>query len=411
MTYKYDKLGKIADIVNGYAFKSSEFLSNGNYPVIKIKNIVNSGIDISDCDYIETITREIEPYEIKYNDVLISMTGSKASQPNSAVGKIGRMRIKDKKCFLNQRVGKIIPLSEKDCNNQFLYYALNRKEINLELASNASGSANQANINSTQIKNLIIAQPNRTIQDRIVDILSCLDDKIENNTKHIVSLEEIILIIYRNWFLDFNYPNATDELQNGIPIGWTSSNVFDNVAEIKEKNRENLKYTVLSVVKDGEFRPSDDVFTKQVYSKETTNYKIVKRNQVGYNPARANIGSIAMLTDFDAGLVSPIYVVFEMKETITPTFFYYYMKQPVFIDSIKHHAIGTTRQNFPFEAFKMFKMVVPPMELQKRFEEIARPIERKIAKLREENIVLTEIRDTLLPKLLSGELPVEESEN
>lgn len=140
------------------------------------------------------------------------------------------------------------------------------------------------------------------------------------------------------------------------------------------------------------------------------NYKIVRRNQVAYNPARANIGSIAMLKEYDVGLVSPIYTVFEMKDTITPTFFYYYMKQPIFQEMIKHHAIGTTRQNFPFEAFKMFPMVVPPMELQLKFEEIAKPIEQKIAKLKEENEVLAEIRDTLLPKLMSGELPVEVGE-
>ena len=166
----------------------------------------------------------------------------------------------------------------------------------------------------------------------------------------------------------------------------------------------------MTIVKEGEFRPSEEVFTKQVYSKSTTNYKIVKKNQVAYNPARANIGSIAMLNDYDEGLVSPIYIVFETKETITPTYFYYYMKQPMFLEGIKHHAIGTTRQNFPFEAFKMFPMVVPPMELQLEFEKIAKPIEEKIAKLKEENEVLAEIRDTLLPKLMNGEIPLEEGE-
>ena len=84
--------------------------------------------------------------------------------------------------------------------------------------------------------------------------------------------------------------------------------------------------------------------------------------------------------------------------------------QPIFQEMIKHHAIGTTRQNFPFEAFKMFPLVVPPMELQLKFEEIAKPIEQKIAKLKEENEVLAEIRDTLLPKLMSGELPAEVGE-
>ena len=165
-------------------------------------------------------------------------------------------------------------------------------------------------------------------------------------------------------------------------------------------------YPVLSVVKEGEFKASKDIFSKQVYSKSTKNYKIVRRGQVAYNPARANIGSIAMLKDWEVGLVSPIYIVFEMKQTITPAFFDYYMKQPIFLEMIKHHAIGTTRQNFPLEAFQMFPMAVPPMRLQIEFERLVEPMERKIAKLKEENAVLGEIRDTLLPRLMSGELKV-----
>lgn len=87
------------------------------------------------------------------------------------------------------------------------------------------------------------------------------------------------------------------------------------------------------------------------------------------------------------------------------------MKQPIFHERIKHHSIGTTRQNFPFEAFKMFPMIVPPMNLQLSFEKIIKPIEEKITKLEEENEILAEIRDTLIPKLMNGELPVEVGEN
>ncbi|SDZ24478.1 type I restriction enzyme, S subunit [Proteiniborus ethanoligenes] len=408
--YNYDILGKVATIQNGYAFKSSEFTKNGRFPVIKIKNIVGSKIDLTDCEYVDITSDDLNPYIVQHNDILISMTGSRASQPNSAVGKVGRMRLKNQKCYLNQRVGKLVVLDEDKTNKQFLFYVLNRKEINLMLANSASGSANQANISVSNITNLLIPQPAKIIQDKIVDILYPLDCKIESNEDRIITLQEVISKLYFNWFTNFKHPDVTDELTNGVPKGWKCSNVFDNIIEIKKKNLDNNNYPVLSVVKEGEFKASVDVFTKRVYSKSTKNYKVVRRNQVAYNPARANIGSIAILTEFDAGLVSPIYVVFEMKETITPTFFKYYMKQPEFLENIKHHAIGTTRQNLPFEAFKMFNMVVPPMDLQLRFEEIAKPIEQKIAKLKEENAVLAEIRDTLLPKLISGELPVEVGE-
>lgn len=283
-------------------------------------------------------------------------------------------------------------------NAEFLYYSLMSPWTKRQFEEITIGSTQKA-LTIINLKNIKICLPDMTIQNKIVNKLKYLDNKIERNTEQIAVLFQIVTSIFNNWFLD--------ETKN---CQWLQSNAKANISEIREKNKDEKDYPVLSVVKEGEFKASEDVFTKQVYSKSTKNYKIVRCNQVAYNPARANIGSIAMLKEYDVGLVSPIYTVFEMKDTITPTFFYYYMKQPIFQEMIKHHAIGTTRQNFPFEAFKMFPMVVPPMELQLKFEEIAKPIEQKIAKLKEENEVLAEIRDTLLPKLMSGELPVEAGE-
>ncbi len=290
-----------------------------------------------------------------------------------------------------------IVTSNELSNLEFLCFWLNSNDISEYITGSAQPKLNQNNMN-------LIALPDfsREEQDRIAEKLCVYEKKIKNNLVNIALLVNVANEIYKETFIQ------KSKLADGQ---YAESTVFENVIELKEKNKEEKDYPVLSVVKEGEFKASEDVFTKQVYSKSTKNYKIVRLNQVAYNPARANIGSIAMLKDYDAGLVSPIYTVFEMKDTITPTFFYYYMKQPIFQEMIKHHAIGTTRQNFPFEAFKMFPMVVPPMELQLKFEEIAKPIEQKIKKLKEENEVLAEIRDTLLPKLMSGELPVEVGES
>lgn len=289
-----------------------------------------------------------------------------------------------------------IVTSNELSNLEFLCFWLNSNDISEYITGSAQPKLNQNNMN-------LIALPDfsREEQDRIAEKLCVYEKKIKNNLVNIALLVNVANEIYKETFIQ------KSKLADGQ---YAESTVFENIIELKEKNKEEKDYPVLSVVKEGEFKASEDVFTKQVYSKSTKNYKIVRRNQVAYNPARANIGSIAMLKEYDVGLVSPIYTVFEMKDTITPTFFYYYMKQPIFQEMIKHHAIGTTRQNFPFEAFKMFPMVVPPMELQLKFEEIAKPIEQKIAKLKEENEVLAEIRDTLLPKLMSGELPVEVGE-
>lgn len=292
----------------------------------------------------------------------------------------------------NQDVKCIIP--HKNLDGEFLYYFLTSIHDHLLKSIGVTGIG-AGKLETNVIENILVPCFPIEMQKELVKFISIYDKKIIKNQNESAIMQEILNALFEHWFLNHNY---------GV------SNVLDNILEVKIKNKNEENYPVLSVVKEGEFKASEDVFTKQVYSKSTKNYKIVRRNQVAYNPARANIGSIAMLKECAIGLVSPIYIVFEMKDTITPTFFYYYMKQPIFQEMIKHHAIGTTRQNFPFEAFKMFPMVVPPMEHQLKFEEIAKPIEQKIAKLKEENEVLAEIRDTLLPKLMSGELPVEVDE-
>lgn len=342
--------------------------------------------------YISNDTHEkLKRSQIKKNDILFSIAGA-------LLGKTSIVMDGDYPSNTNQAVA-IIRANPEKIDYMYLYYFLSQKEIQ-NYVRNINSQSAQPNVNLQQVGNIEINFPSKIeIQKAISEILSRYDEKIELNSQYICTLNCLLESIYENLFYKSIYDSNLHE--------WNERSVFDCVHEIKIKNKDEKDYPVLSVVKEGEFKPSEDVFTKQVYSKSTKNYKIVRRNQVAYNPARANIGSIAMLKEYDVGIVSPIYTVFEMKDTITPTFFYYYMKQPIFQEMIKHHAIGTTRQNFPFEAFKMFPMVVPPMELQLKFEEIAKPIEQKIAKIKEENEVLAEIRDTLLPKLMSGELPVE----
>ena len=210
--------------------------------------------------------------------------------------------------------------------SKWLFYYLQSPKAKEYLYENLKGST-QKYIPLELLRKMPIVYCDNSSMRKVVQILSILDNKIKNNIHYIDVLHNILNTIYKNQFISiyddihekkFNYKN------------WIHSNVFDQIKEIKIKNKYENNYPVLSVVKEGEFKASEDIFTKQVYSKSTKNYKIVRRNQVAYNPARANIGSIAMLKEYDIGLVSPIYTVFEMKNTISPTFFYYYMKQPIF---------------------------------------------------------------------------------
>ena len=366
-------------------------------PMIRVKNFDNGRIELSNIIQVSPeIEEKYSRTRLQGNEILLTLVGS-----------VGQTALVDEnmKNYNVARAVAVIPIKSGINRNWVKYYL--DSNVPQQYFKEELNTTVQATLNLKSVKKTPIWIPDDKYIEKAVATLTSIDRKIYINNRSKETLENLISAIYYKTLGIYSFSNDNKEVLDS----WFESNVLDNITEVREKNKDEKNYPVLSVVKESEFKASEDVFTKQVYSKSTKNYKIVRRNQVAYNPARANIGSIAMLKEYDVGLVSPIYTVFEMKDTITPTFFYYYMKQPIFQEMIKHHAIGTTRQNFPFEAFKMFPMVVPPMELQLKFEEMAKPIEQKIAKLKEENEVLAEIRDTLLPKLMSGEMPVEVGEN
>lgn len=366
-------------------------------PMIRVNNFDNGRIELSNIIQVSPeIEEKYSRTRLQGNEILLTLVGS-----------VGQTALVDEnmKNYNVARAVAVIPIKSGINRNWVKYYL--DSNVPKQYFKEELNTTVQATLNLKSVKKTPIWIPDDKYIEKAVATLTSIDRKIYINNRSKETLENLISAIYYKTLGIYSFSNDNKEVLDS----WFESNVLDNITEVREKNKDEKNYPVLSVVKESEFKASEDVFTKQVYSKSTKNYKIVRRNQVAYNPARANIGSIAMLKEYDVGLVSPIYTVFEMKDTITPTFFYYYMKQPIFQEMIKHHAIGTTRQNFPFEAFKMFPMVVPPMELQLKFEEMAKPIEQKIAKLKEENEVLAEIRDTLLPKLMSGEMPVEVGEN
>lgn len=366
-------------------------------PMIRVNNFDNGRIELTNIIQVSPeIEEKYSRTRLQGNEILLTLVGS-----------VGQTALVDEnmKNYNVARAVAVIPIKSGINRNWVKYYL--DSNVPQQYFKEELNTTVQATLNLKSVKKTPIWIPDDKYIEKAVATLTSIDRKIYINNCSKETLENLISAIYYKTLGIYSFSNDNKKVLDS----WFESNVLDNITEVREKNKDEKNYPVLSVVKEGEFKASEDVFTKQVYSKSTKNYKIVHRNQVAYNPARANIGSIAMLKEYDVGLVSPIYTVFEMKDTITPTFFYYYMKQPIFQEMIKHHAIGTTRQNFPFEAFKMFPMVVPPMELQLKFEEMAKPIEQKIAKLKEENEVLAEIRDTLLPKLMSGEMPVEVGEN
>src|SRR2546426_514529 len=122
------RLGDVAKVISGFAFKSSEFRSEG-IPVIKIANIKVGSVDLSDADCVDPRYMSLDRrYHVKYGDLLISLTGSHLTQPNSVVGRVALFSNRVGAYLLNQRAGKVMVSSPTLCDARFLYYQLSTQE-------------------------------------------------------------------------------------------------------------------------------------------------------------------------------------------------------------------------------------------------------------------------------------------
>lgn len=150
------KLGDLADVINGYAFGSNDFNISGEYPIIKIANIISPDIELESAQfYSGYLNNSMKRSIVEYGDILISMTGSHMNQINSAVGKIGRYNY-NVAAILNQRVGKFKPKIE--CS-EYLFRIMLKEETRKEILMAATGSANQANISPDTIKGVRLIIP------------------------------------------------------------------------------------------------------------------------------------------------------------------------------------------------------------------------------------------------------------
>ncbi|MTJ56070.1 restriction endonuclease subunit S [Anabaena sp. UHCC 0253] len=175
------KLGDVAQVISGFAFKSTDFKEEG-IPIIKIKNIRIGTVDFSDVQYVDDkfLLKLNQKYHVKKGELLISLTGSHLTQPNSVVGRVA-INFKGKELsLLNQRAGKIIIKDIYKCSIPYLFYLLSSEEKSRSIALMASGAASQANVSPTQIESLNLILPISKIMNLFYQFISPIFEQISN---------------------------------------------------------------------------------------------------------------------------------------------------------------------------------------------------------------------------------------
>ena len=402
--WKTYKLGDIVDVKGGKRLpKGISLISSPNsHPYIKIRDLGKSRIlNInSSYEYVDNETQvKIAKYTVNAGDVILSIVGT--------IGLTGIIGQSLDKANLTENCVKFINL--RGISSRFLYYYLSSTIGQFYIKKGIVGAVQpKLPIKNIQDINILLPSPNE--QNRIVFILSALDSKIELNNRINHNLEEQAQALYKSWFVDFEpfKDGKFIESELGmIPEGWRVVTMGEVTTEIRTKvgNRTGIK--VLSPINTGKLALSEEYFTKQVFSNSIAKYILVEPNNFAYNPARVNIGSIGMNEFPFDGCVSPVYVVFRCEDEYE-YLFDFFRKGERFKTEVITRSIGGVRQTLAYKDFSMIKMVYPPAHIIRNFNSIYHTFYRKINDLENQNKKISELRDSILPKLMSGELEINE---
>ena len=379
MKYKKIKLKEVCTVNQGLQIPiSKRFKEAGNnrYFYITIQFLKGN----SENYYIENPKKSVI---CNKEDILVVRTGSTGVVLTGVEG-----------CFHNNFF-KVVP--KNNIFNKYLYYSLNNKEMYEKMLNAASGTT-IPDLKHSSFYELEIPLPEYCEQVKIAKILNIIDKKIELNTHTNNNLYAIGKALYQEYFENEKYTRNYETKQ-----------LSDVTTNNRNKIDQSKEYKVLSAVNTGNLVLSDDYFDKQVYSKDIGKYLNVNKYDFAYNPARINIGSIGLNTfDFNC-CVSPVYVTFSVDKDYID-FFDFYFKSNKFNAEVTLRASGSVRQALNYNDFGMIEILYPTKEMIDKFNNSYKTLKERINKNKIKIRNLEQIRDTLLPKLMNGEIDLDRVE-
>ena len=207
-------------------------------------------------------------------------------------------------------------------------------------------------INSKNFSECYIGIPSKEEQKKIATLLRLIDERIVTQNKIIEDLKKL--------------KSAIIEMEYG-QMAKSISHIGDFIEQISKRNKDSAIKNVLSVSNSQGFIQQSEQFENRIVaSDDTSNYKIVERNDFAFNPARINVGSIARLTTFERGIVSPMYICFRTKDILFPEYLDYYFESKQFFTEIQKRLEGSVRQCLSFDGLCNIPLCVPAIEMQQQ---------------------------------------------
>ena len=384
------KIGNIGRIVTGKTPPTQYAENFGNkYPFITPRDMSGQKrINQTERYLSEKGKNEVKNCLLPVNAICVSCIGSD----------MGKVVMTTTNSITNQQLNSII--CNDSFNPDFIYYAL--VNISSGLRNIGHNSTAVPILNKTDFSNFEISVPDIFTQRRIAEILSALDDKIELNRQTNATLEAIAQAIFKEWFVDFNFPGATGEMVESelgmIPKGWRVGKLEEIITNFDRKRvplssreRENRKgafpyYGAASILDY-----VDDYIFDGVYLLMGEDGTVITEDG---KPVLQYVSGKFWVNNHTHVLqgkkpFSTEYVLLQLKNT-----------------NVKHIVTGAVQPKINQGNMNELPVVIPDEFTLLSFQDIITPIFSNVLDTEQETSILTGIRDNLLPKLMNGEIEV-----
>ena len=402
-------------IGGGTPSKNENKYWNGNIPWASVKDIGENQVYLSytqDSITKEGLAKSSSNLIPKGNVIIPTRMG------------LGRCVINKIDTAINQDLKALIPKKDK-LNNKYLLYWL---KFNAALIESMGSGTTVKGIRLEQLTELELNDIDIKIQQKIARILSNYDDLIENNNRRIKILEEMARKIYKEWFVDFKFPGHETTTFKDSPLGkipndWEVKKVVELSTLSKGKSyksselvdkKDGLPFLNLKCVeRDGGFKREG---LKWFCGKYNDNHVVLPEDIImavtDMTQERKLVARPARIPHnwYKKYIMSMDLVKLVANNDINKTYLYSLLKYSNFSDEVKNHANGVNVLHLNPQNIEQFELVVASEPLRNNFGEFAKRIFNQIDVLYLKNEDLKQTRDILLPRLISGEINVENME-
>ena len=367
------------------------------YPLIRTPNIGKGRFNL------DGVHRVSESVYTKRNLRATPQDNDLIFAREAPAGNVAIIKNGEKFC-LGQRTVLIRP-NPKYVYPDFLTYFLLAPQQQYELLGTANG-ATVAHVNLPTIRNLEINLPELEVQHRIADILSAYDDLIENNRKQIKLLEEVAQRLYKEWFVDLRFPNHEHtKIVDGVPEGWRVT-TLDEICSVRKEMLTPEKIDV-----DTPYIGLEHIPRKDICLSEWGSSSEISSNKFRYYEDDILFGKIRPYFHkvgfaLNNGVTSTDAIVLKSTEGLWSLLLMTASSSEFVSYTYQNCKEGAKMPRADWKQMKSYPTIIADRAIQSAFEDQIYTITRKIKVLALQINRLSEARDRLLPKLMSGEVEV-----